>query len=225
MHLFEVSFCHVLCSATFHAELDMDGYDKTTLFIAVPPLALVANEGDLEAKLNECNTTYTGARCDNCTAQHMEGTPKYKMCSICTDTRYCSKECQCEHWTSGHKDTCGKPLESKIVFSKDCPNPTKRELEAHRQSEMREERMHAACFNDMDRARRNASRNGKCSWHKCDRTIEGPIPFSLAINMCLVMKGYPHITLTHYCSTGCRNRDNAGYIGATIPPPPPPHHE
>lgn len=45
---------------------------------------------------------YMGANCAGCGATELVGT-----CSTCGDARYCSRQCQQQHWCA-HQETCGK---------------------------------------------------------------------------------------------------------------------
>lgn len=56
---------------------------------------------------------YGGRKCDMFTCdERARG-----QCPRCKLTTYCGTKCQTLHWASGHKLTCGKPLEQEPLFS------------------------------------------------------------------------------------------------------------
>jgi len=218
--LYFIRFCSEACNEQFHAELIADGYtDKILVFIPLTPQHLVELDAPLQTHWRQRVLTlpiqYSGTACDNCTARHMEGTPKFKMCSACTTVRYCSRECQVEDWKAGHRAKCGKPLEATVKLRETVPpRESAEEMKQVRDRQLAEETEHAACFDAIDMARRRASRAFTCSWHKCERKIEGPVPLSMVVTNCRIPGAAPHITPTAYCCTGHRNRDHAGCIGS-----------
>jgi hypothetical protein len=215
--MYFLAFCSASCGAQLHKELDVDGYMDLKHIILVPlSINLIVKEDeikeDLQKRAMALPMLYSGTVCDHCTARHMTGTPKFKMCSACEAVRYCSKECQIEHWKSGgHRAKCGKPLEKSAPLLKVPVNDE--EMKQYRTYELVEETTHSDCFDAVDMARRRAARACTCSWHKCNRKIEGHIPLSFAINTCRVGGGL-HVTPTAYCCTGHRNRDHVGCIGS-----------
>lgn len=217
IHLYFIRFCSTECNEQFHAELVAEGYtDKILVFIPLTPQHLVELEAPLQTHWRQRVLTlpikYTGTACDHCTARHMDGTPKFKMCSACTAVRYCSRECQVADWKAGHREKCGKPL-AKTAHVLKLPTYPAEERKQHRDRELVEETTHAACFDEVDRARRVAARAGTCSWHECTRKVEGVVPLSMVMTICR-LNGPPHITPTAYCCKGHSNRDHAGCIGA-----------
>ncbi|KAI8495145.1 hypothetical protein Bbelb_271310 [Branchiostoma belcheri] len=59
-------------------------------------------------------------RCCNptCGKPGYRSTGTLKLCGRCKLTRYCSRDCQRQHWTVGHKKCCGHD-----ACSDDAPNP------------------------------------------------------------------------------------------------------
>jgi hypothetical protein len=125
---------------------------------------------------------------------------------------YCSEGCQVAGWKSGHSARCGKPSETLNVYMDD------NEMKQYGDSGVVEEAGHPGCFDAVDLARRRAYRAGMCSWHKCNRKLDGSIHYDLlsgAMNRCRV-SGAVHMTSTAYCCTGHRNRDHVGRIEPRI---------
>jgi len=51
---------------------------------------------------------YSAFQCSNCYELPSAEGALFKKCSKCKNMRYCSKDCQTEHWNSGHKKQCKK---------------------------------------------------------------------------------------------------------------------
>eukprot|EP00053_Salpingoeca_punica_P008536 m.76503 g.76503 ORF g.76503 m.76503 type:complete len:377 (+) comp14641_c3_seq5:151-1281(+) len=63
-----------------------------------PPTSADASPTKPEPELHKCSSVACG---------NMETQPSlFKLCSRCKTARYCSRECQKEDWTSGHKAQC-----------------------------------------------------------------------------------------------------------------------
>jgi len=54
-------------------------------------------------------------KCSNpsCDAMETSEEDRFQVCIACRHVKYCSKECQREHWRSGHKQDCPKLKEAK----------------------------------------------------------------------------------------------------------------
>jgi hypothetical protein len=211
--MYSVLYCSPECGIQHVKDLVDSDYFKHLILVPLPLDTITAVKDtvdDIQARTLALPYDYTGAMCDNCTARHMGGTPKFKMCGACTNMRYCSVECQREHWKAGHKKTCNKPPTTILEIKPSVPSYKQH---AH---ELAEEATHARCFDANELARRKAARAGTCSWRECDEVVEGPRELSFHMVLCSQPGGGAHITPTAYCCAGHRNRDHAGYIGSSV---------
>ncbi|XP_078601042.1 uncharacterized protein LOC144876035 isoform X4 [Branchiostoma floridae x Branchiostoma japonicum] len=74
-----------------------DGWQKTPLMVAFS-----YNRVDTVRRLIEL-----GARPDLVTDDYIATMSALKLCGGCKLTRYCSRDCQKQHWSVGHKRCCG----------------------------------------------------------------------------------------------------------------------
>ncbi|XP_078601048.1 uncharacterized protein LOC144876039 isoform X2 [Branchiostoma floridae x Branchiostoma japonicum] len=94
-----------------------DGFQLTPLMVACRH-----NHVDTVRRLIEL-----GARPDFITNDYMaqRKTGTLKLCGRCKLTRYCSRDCQKQHWSVGHKKCCGHD-----AYTDEGPNPNEK-LESH----------------------------------------------------------------------------------------------
>lgn len=212
IHFFQLVYCSGACSRAFRERLATDGYGGCVLLLPFSPEALAADAMLAQSVSQQLVMTRpwpvtSGSRCENCTARHLEGTPKFKMCSRCKGPRYCSGECQAEHWKAGHQKACGRPPPK--ILSVPLVDPAV--LVA---TELREEREHAECFDTATLAQRRAGREGVCSRPTCGRPVAGPVQLHFVTIECRSPdKPQLHLTPLAYCSAKCRNRDSRGRVG------------
>lgn len=67
-------------------------------------------------KSNEEDTTSitTRSKCSSYSCENVESHPReFKVCSLCEIVKYCSRECQIQHWKDGHKKISKKIRKKK----------------------------------------------------------------------------------------------------------------
>ncbi len=118
IHLYQLYFCAGHCARQVRDALAGDE-DKRLLLIPLTTDAIASSPEiarDIRKRVMALPAQTTGAVCANCTARCWDTEPAFKMCAACADVRYCSKECQREHWRAEHREKCGT---TSAVYSHD----------------------------------------------------------------------------------------------------------
>jgi len=217
IHSFGIGFCDAACYTAFVTSLKTDGFTGVVAFSPIPVGDLVESPALKEYEMDRfrliLRAITSGRVCDNCTAHHLEGTPSFKLCSACMNARYCSPECQMEHWTAEHKNECGKP---PIILSMKASPNTKKKVSALFNNQTDEEAAHSECFDERQLYHRTAFRTGVCSYSACGKKPLGPFAIEFTLDMCFKGSQSAHITPLAYCNRRCRERDSRGQMGTGI---------
>jgi hypothetical protein len=211
IHLFGAAFCDLVCLEAFGASITQDGY-VNVLAVVPYPVGDVKTDPVLKAAVVKSlhpllRAVTSGRVCDNCTARHLEGTTSFKVCSACGLARYCSPECQLEHWRSTHKKSCGKPQPVLPIKLHPEKEEDKAALFAQQNAE---EDAHIDCFNEKQLYHRKALREGRCSYVGCNRKPPGLVALELNLHVCWRGTMKHHTTPLFYCNRRCRERDCRG---------------
>jgi len=95
----------------YDGSIAMVGYNSVPMILYYARKGTTSGHGPMSMQMNSQflkELEEQGQKsCDNCFKKANMG-QKFNHCASCKSAWYCSRECQCKHWTKGHKLDCIK---------------------------------------------------------------------------------------------------------------------
>lgn len=140
------------------------------------------------------NHVRTGEFCMSCRLME-ETNSSFKICSGCNYVRYCSKQCQKDHWKQ-HKHDC---------ISKRKGGPSNHQIYSRERINCLPNCIDCDCFNDYQKHIFKSMNTDKCSQIKCHNDVLRSLDIYKYSSKCL-NEDYTHTFYPLFCSAKCRKK-------------------